>query len=83
MCIILSNSKRGQTSMLISYTMKKALLCGASLGRGTKVCSQHLGHMNKMATTPIYGKNPSKISPEPAGRFSQNLVCSIRDSSPS
>ena len=25
MCIILSNSKRGQTSMLISYTMKEAL----------------------------------------------------------
>ena len=28
---------------------------------GTKVCSQHLGHMTKMAATPIYGKNPSKI----------------------
>ena len=28
---------------------------------GTKVCSRHLGHMTKMATTPIYGKNPSKI----------------------
>ena len=26
-----------------------------------KVCSQHLGHMTKMAATPIYGKNPSKI----------------------
>ena len=25
MCIILSNFKRGQTSMLISYTMKEAL----------------------------------------------------------
>ena len=25
MCIILSNSKRGQTPMLISYTMKEAL----------------------------------------------------------
>ena len=33
MCIILSNSKRGQTSMLISYTMKEALSCGASMGR--------------------------------------------------
>ena len=29
---------------------------------GTNVCSQHLGHMTKMATTPIYGKNPSKSS---------------------
>ena len=27
----------------------------------TKVCSGHLGHMTKMAATPIYGKNPSKI----------------------
>ena len=28
---------------------------------GTIFCSRHLGHMTKMATTPIYGKNPSKI----------------------
>ena len=28
---------------------------------GTKVCSRHLGHMTKMAATPIYGKNPSNI----------------------
>ena len=27
----------------------------------TIFCSRHLGHMIKMATTPIYGKNPSKI----------------------
>ena len=27
----------------------------------TNVCSRHLGHMTKMAATPIYGKNPSKI----------------------
>ena len=26
-----------------------------------KVCSGHLFHMTKMAATPIYGKNPSKI----------------------
>ena len=51
---------------------------------GTKFCSRHLGHITKMAATPIYGKNPSKSSsPEPQGRFSRNLVCSIRDSSPS
>ena len=25
----------------------------------TKVCSQHLGHMTKMAAVLIYGKNPS------------------------
>ena len=28
---------------------------------GTKFCSRHMGHMTKMAATPIYGKNPSKI----------------------
>ena len=28
---------------------------------GTKVCSRGLGHMTKMAATPMYGKNPSKI----------------------
>ena len=47
---------------------------------GTIFCSRHLGHMTKMAATPIYGK---KSSPEPAGRFSRNLVCGIGDSSPS
>ena len=51
---------------------------------GTIFCSRHLGHMTKMAATPIYGKTLQKSSsPEPAGRFSRNLVCSIRDSSPS
>ena len=28
---------------------------------GTKFCSRHLSHVTKMAATPIYGKNPSKI----------------------
>ena len=28
---------------------------------GTKFCQRHLGHMTKMAATPICGKNPSKI----------------------
>ena len=28
---------------------------------GTKVCSWGLGHVNKVAAMPIYGKNPSKI----------------------
>ena len=42
------------------------------------------GHMTKMATMPIYGKNPSKNLPtfEPVERFPRNLVCSIWDSSP-
>ena len=28
---------------------------------GKKVCLRSLGHLTKMAATPIYGKNPSKI----------------------
>ena len=28
---------------------------------GKKFCPRHLGHMTKMAATPIYGKNPSNI----------------------
>ena len=50
---------------------------------GTKVCINGPGHMTKMAAMPIYGKNLKKSSPEPAGRFSRNLVCSIGDSCPS
>ena len=35
----------------------------------TKVCSNDPGHMTKMATMPIYGKNLKKSSsPEPNGR---------------
>ena len=37
---------------------------------GMKVYSRHLGHMTKVAATPIYGKTLQKSSsPEPAGRF--------------
>ena len=37
------------------------ILCGASLGRGNDILFAASGHMTKMAATPIYGKNPSKI----------------------
>ena len=51
---------------------------------GTKVYINGPGHMTKMAATPIYGKNPSKIFfSRTGGRFLQNLVCSIGDSCPS
>ena len=36
---------------------------------GTKVSSNGLGHMTKMAAMPIYGKNLKKSSPEPYGRW--------------
>ena len=35
---------------------------------GTIFCAQHLGHMTKMAATPIYGKNHSKIFFSRTGR---------------
>ena len=35
---------------------------------GTKVCINGPGHMTKMATMPIYGKNPSKILFSRTGR---------------
>ena len=51
---------------------------------GKKVYMDVSGHMTKMAAMPIYSKNLKKSSsPEPAGRFSQNLACSIGDSCPS
>ena len=36
---------------------RSQILCGASLGGGTKVCINGPGHMTKMAAMPIYGKN--------------------------
>ena len=60
------------------------MLCGASLGRGIKVCINGPGHVTKMAATPIYGKNIYNSSPpEPVDRFPRNFVCSIGDSSQS
>ena len=52
--------------------------------RGTIFCSRHLGHMTKMASRPYMVKTLQKSSsPELAGRFPRNLVCSIGDSCPS
>ena len=45
--------------------------------------AEYIGHMTKMASTPIYGKNPLKSSSlEPEGRCSWDLVCSIGDVGP-
>ena len=49
---------------------------------GMKVYSNCPGHMTKMTTMPIYGKNLKKSSsPEPKSQWPWNLVCSIRCSS--
>ena len=54
------------------------------LGKGERKFVYGPGHMTKMAAMPIYGKSLKKSSsPEPAGRFPRNLVCSIGDSCPS
>ena len=53
---------------------------------GMKVCSRHLGHMTKIRwpPCPYMVKTLQKSSSlEADRRFPRNLVCSIRDSSPS
>ena len=50
--------------------------------QGNEHLMHDAGHMTKMAAMPIYAKNPLKSSsPEQAGRFPRNFVCSIGDSS--
>ena len=43
------------------FADQSQILHGASLGWGNESLSRHHGHMTKMATMPIYCKNPSKI----------------------
>ena len=40
---------------------------------GMEFCLRHVGHMTKMAATPIYGKNPSKIFSGTGGPISTKL----------
>ena len=48
--------------------------------RLVKVYTNCTGHMTKMATTPIYCKNPLMSSSlEPKGQWPWELVCSIGD----
>ena len=64
--------RRPSLSFLSSTILKRLLLlnrlanesqilCGASLGGGTKVYINGPGHMTKMAAMPIYGKNLKNI----------------------
>ena len=51
--------------------------------RLAKICTNCTGHMTKMATIPIYGKNPLNIlSSGTKGQWPWNLVCSIGDVGP-
>ena len=51
---------------------------------GMIFCSRHLGHLTIWPPCPYMVKTIQKSStPEPAGRFPRNLVCSIGDISPS
>ena len=40
-----------------------------------KICLHDEGHMTEMAAIPMYGKKTLQTSPESAGRFPGNLVC--------
>ena len=67
-----------ETAGLIETTFYVALRWDG----GTKVCSNDPGHITKMATMPIHGKNLKKSSSlEPKGWWPWNLVCSIGYSS--
>ena len=46
-------------------------------GGGTKLYSNGPGHMTKMATMPIYGKNPLKIFSRTSRPMTWDLVCNI------
>ena len=57
--VILHNAQT--SSSLKCWPIKAKFYVEPPLVGGTKVCSRHLGHMTKMAATPMYGKKSSKI----------------------
>ena len=51
--------------------------------RLAKIYTNCTGHITKMATMPIYGKNPLNVFfSEPKGQWPRDLVCSIGDVGP-
>ena len=44
------------------FANQSQILCEVSVGRGNNVYINDPCHMTKMATMPIYGKHPAKIS---------------------
>ena len=67
------------------FDNQSQILCGASLGRWNEsLFAASETHDQDGRHPHIWEKTLQKSSsPEPAGRFSRNLVCSIGDSSPS
>ena len=68
------------------WSDQSQILCGASLGRGNDIFFAASGsHDQDGRLTHIYMVKTlqKSSSPEPAGLFSRNLVCSIGDTSPS
>ena len=67
------------------FRLGSRIEAGSKTGFNNKFVIGILGHMTKMAATPIYGKKKlqKSSSPEPQNQFPQNLVCSIWDSSSS
>ena len=68
------------------FANQSQILCGASLGRGNESLFAASGSHNQDGSHAHIWSNKTlqkSSSPEPAGRLSRNLVCSIGDSSPS
>ena len=46
------------SSIFKDLLLQNRLAYQSQISYGASVCSRGLGHMTKMAATPIYGKNP-------------------------
>ena len=60
--VVVHNAQRSSSPKPLGRSKPNFMWVG-----GTKFCSRHLGHMTKMAATPIYGKNPLKIFSKTGG----------------
>ena len=53
--------RRPQCSNIFFSDIKAKFYVEPPWEAGMKICLRNLGDMTKMAATPIYGKNPSKV----------------------
>ena len=72
-CPSVSRSQCLNISSNTNGPIKAKLYVEPPWGDGTKVCLQDMGHMTKMAATPIDGKNHSKIFSVTGGLISMKL----------